>query len=301
MRDKDGSSASWWRGIPDRPLLPDRECGEGGVWDALLGQNLHTAAEHACAQTLSEVSADLPAVARAEASYLLSALREMLRLGVRQLIVLNAGRLVRDSVLPTLIRHSDSPVRLVTVDSDVVAFDVARQAHSNDTVVDATSGQGTDCGGRVGVRAQAVHADFLICDQMWRSVLATGLIDPDEPVGVLMVGLHHVADTSHPEAPIAWLRGRLAAGSLLALSHAIADPTALTRDQALQDVCARHGVDFHPRRPDHIARFLGDWEQCQPAARLSDPGLTDVPGLWTGMARKAQPSVPHAEREPGSE
>ncbi|MEV6342914.1 SAM-dependent methyltransferase [Actinoplanes sp. NPDC051851] len=96
-----------------------------------------------------------------------------------------------------------------------------------------------------------------------------GLIDFGQPVGLLMMFLLHlVGEDDRPGEAVAAYREAVAAGSVLAISHAAVDarPDLMARISAVYE---RASSPFTPRGREEIRAFFGDW-------KLEDPGLVNV-------------------------
>lgn len=106
-------------------------------------------------------------------------------------------------------------------------------------------------------------------------MLETGLIDPDEPVCLLLVALlHFMPDETKPEIPLEFYRRRLPPGSLLVLSHGHVDPSDTATIAAVKEFSEAYKAQatrpIGPRWRDEIEAFFGDFQ-------LVDPGLVWLP------------------------
>ncbi|HVV08463.1 SAM-dependent methyltransferase [Amycolatopsis sp.] len=187
------------------------------------------------------------------------AVEAALELGVRQFIDIGSGlpslgqtHEVADRVAPEAKAH------VVYVDNELIA-----NAHSEILLGEEAEPE----------RHQAVLADYFAYGQLWRKVLATGLIDPKQPVCLMVTAvLHFMLPEDRPDIPLDYYRRKLPSGSLLVLTHALDDP----EDEGLQQVARAYENTTSPahlRTNEEIRSFFGDWE-------LLEPGLT-----WTGLWR----------------
>jgi hypothetical protein len=114
-------------------------------------------------------------------------------------------------------------------------------------------------------RHKAVVADFNEPENLWDEVLGTGLIHENEPTCLIMTALlHFQRPEQRPYDTVAFYRDRLAAGSLLVLSHTTPNTHAGVNDALDQFERATDNVVARSR--EEIMGFFGDWD-------LLDPGL----------------------------
>ncbi|HJQ47505.1 MAG TPA: SAM-dependent methyltransferase [Amycolatopsis sp.] len=121
-------------------------------------------------------------------------------------------------------------------------------------------------------RHKAVLADYFNHGDLWRKVKGTGVIDPEQPVCLLMTALlHFMPPEDRPDVPLAVYRDRVAPGSLLVLTHVPDVP-----DEGLQTVARAYSGTANPaylRTDEEFVDFFGGWP-------LLEPGL-----VWTGEWR----------------
>lgn len=93
------------------------------------------------------------------------------------------------------------------------------------------------------------------------------LLDLDRPVAVVLSSvLHHLAEEDRPHEVMAELRGALAPGSALLVSHLAADLADPGSGEAAELFTGETGVPLVPRSRAEVEGFFGDF-------RLADPGL----------------------------
>jgi hypothetical protein len=133
-------------------------------------------------------------------------------------------------------------------------------------------------------------------------VNSAGLIDFDQPVGLLIVAvLHFIKDEREPQKALEFLRSKLAPGSYLVLSHASGEGLSAGQQNAAERVrsdyesqAANPGVF---RKHDQIAEFFGGWPLVPPGLVWTPEwhdenfvsGFTDDPArafIMAGVARK---------------
>jgi hypothetical protein len=106
-------------------------------------------------------------------------------------------------------------------------------------------------------------------------VLGTGLVDPAQPIGLLLMALpHFMPDEQNPHEVLGYHRFALPPGSLLALSHIHVAPGDAATESAGQQVAqeyrrrTNHAAIMRSR--DEIAAFFGEPD-------LVAPGLVWLP------------------------
>jgi O-methyltransferase involved in polyketide biosynthesis len=207
-----------------------------------------------------EVMPDLRPAMRENRRFVGRVVEAALAEGIRQFVDIGSGlpsqgqaHEVADRVAP------DARARVVYVDNELIAH-----AHS-----EILLGRNADPD-----RHRAVLADFFNHGDLWRKIRATGVLDEDEPICLLMTALlHFMPPEDRPEVPLEVHRERLAPGSWLVLSHVPDVPG----DEALQAVTRAYGKNSaspsYLRTDAEFAEFFGGWP-------LLEPGL-----VWTGEWR----------------
>lgn len=224
------------------------------VYDVLLGGKHNYAIDREFAKKAVENWPDMPDIARSNRAFVGRAVRYAIGQGIGQFVDIGSGlpsegqaHDIADSEFP------DAQARVVYVDYEPIAHAHAEilLSHDADTA-----------------RHHAVLADFKEPEQLWRKVLDTGAINPDEPVGLLFTAmLHFQSPETGPYQTMAYYRRRAAPGSLVALTHAISN-TGTEVDGTVQQFKTATDNAF-PRTPDEVSAFFGDWD-------LVDPGLVWV-------------------------
>ncbi|GHF37353.1 hypothetical protein FHX82_006404 [Amycolatopsis bartoniae] len=184
--------------------------------------------------------------------------------GIDQFIDLGAGLPTQSQPHEIADRLApDLKARVVYVDNELIAH-----AHSEILLASTADPE----------RHQAVLGDFFNHGALWRSIRATGLIDPERPTCLLVTALlHFMFPEDRPDVPMSVYRDKIAPGSLLVLTHVPDVP----EDDALQEVTREYGTTASPsylRTDEEFLEFFGGWP-------LLEPGLE-----WTGLWR------PHADR-----
>nr|WP_055509253.1 SAM-dependent methyltransferase [Nonomuraea pusilla] len=220
------------------------------VYDYLLGGKDHFAVDRAVAERLLAVAPDSREVARANRRFQVLAVRHAAQLGVRQFLDLGTGIPTSPSIHET-VREVSPACRVVYVDYDPVA-----RLHAQVLLADSP--------GVAGIQADLRRPAEVLADPH-----VTGLIDFDQPVCVLMVGvLHFVMDHEDPAGIVATFRERMAPGSHLVLSHAMAEspPEAVAQ---LQAATAGTPAQGRFRTREEVLKLFDGFE-------LIGPGLVPV-------------------------
>ncbi|MEU4508598.1 SAM-dependent methyltransferase [Nonomuraea wenchangensis] len=178
------------------------------VYDYLLGGKDNLAVDREVADKLLAVAPDTRLVARASRHFQIEAVRHLAGQGIRQFLDLGTGIPTSPSIHET-VRQVHPACRVVYVDNDPVV-----RLHAQVLLADAPG-------------LAALQADLRRPADILDSPEVTELIDFDRPVCVLMVGvLHYVMDDEDPAGIVAAFRDRMAPGSHLVLSHALAESDA---------------------------------------------------------------------------
>ncbi|MFC4118753.1 SAM-dependent methyltransferase [Nonomuraea zeae] len=233
------------------------------VYDYLLGGKDNIAIDRAVADRLLAAAPDARLVARANRRFQVEAVRHLAELGIRQFIDLGTGIPTSPSIHETA-RAVSPACRVVYVDHDPVV-----RMHVQVLLADAP--------GIAGIQADLRRPGDVLADPH-----VTGLVDFDQPLCVLMVGvLHYVMDEEDPAGIVAAFRKRMAPGSHLVLSHAMAesDPGAIK-----QLTVATAGSPAQPAfrsRPEVLRLFDG--------FELIGPGLVPVQDWHVGSGEAGLP------------
>lgn len=233
---------------------------EGRVYDAYLGGCHNFAADREFARRQIARVPDLPRAARANRNFLTRAVQYMINNGIDQFVDIGSGLPTQGNVHEVAAQASpDTPCTVVYVDHDPVA-----SAHSY-LLLEQT--------GQLD-RAQPITGELLDTAPLWETILASGLIDPHRPVGLLMVAvLHFVNDDAQANAAVDFYRQQVVRGSFLAISHASTDGMPEEHRAALTDVGKQYDAQTTTklalRDRAHVAGFFRDWA-------VEEPGI-----VWT--------------------
>ncbi|WP_326633771.1 SAM-dependent methyltransferase [Nonomuraea fuscirosea] len=239
------------------------------VYDYLLGGKDNLAVDRAVAEKLLAVAPDTRLVARANRRFQIEAVGHLAERGVRQFVDLGTGIPTAPSVHET-VRAVHPSCRVIYVDNDPVV-----RRHAQVLLADAPG-------------VAAVEADLRRPAEILADPHVTGLIDFDQPVCVLMVGvLHFVMDQEDPLGIVAAFRKHMVAGSHLVLSHAMAEsaPEAVAQ---LRKATAGSPAQSSFRTRAEVLRFFDGFE-------LIGPGFVPVQD-W--CADPAEVRVPFMDAPP---
>lgn len=231
------------------------------IYDYLLGGHHNVEADRLAAERLREINPDAPRASWANRAFLRRAVTFVIEQGIEQFLDIGSG-------IPTVgnvhevAQRTKAEARVVYVDTDPVAV---RQS------LDILKGQPT---------VTAIRADARQPEIILGHPAVQRLLDFRRPVAVLLVALlHFVPDDEAAYRLVGVLRGALAPGSFLVLSHG-------THEGVPDDVVARgerlYAGTTNPlkgRTRAQIVRFFDGLD-------LVEPGLVYVP-QW-------RPEGPHS-------
>ncbi|MDQ4103488.1 MAG: SAM-dependent methyltransferase [Actinomycetota bacterium] len=223
------------------------------VYDYYLGGSHNFAVDRKMARQAIELWPELPLIMQANRAFLRRSVRYLVRQGITQFLDIGSGIPTEGNVHE--VAHIASPgSRVVYVDIDPVAV-----AHSR-AILDGNP------------HADIVQADLRDVATIFDDPRARRLLDPTQPLGVLMVAmLHFVPNEADPANIVAQYRKMMAPGSYLALSHATYEGRP---DQAgpHTELYRRAGAPLTMRSRREIEALLAEFD-------LVPPGVVFMP-LW---------------------
>ncbi|MEV5833540.1 SAM-dependent methyltransferase [Nocardia sp. NPDC052112] len=223
------------------------------VYDYFVGGMHNFEIDRQLARQIEAFTPNVAETMRANRDLLRRCVRFLVDAGISQFLDIGSG-------IPTVgnvheVAHGrDAAARVVYVDIDPVAV-----AHSR-AILDGDP------------RTAVVQADIGRPDAILADPEVAKLIDFDQPVAVLLLGvLHFLADDADPLGCVAALRDAVGPGSFLAITHATSDgqPTEVLEAQQLS---GRTSTEIVLRSRDEIAAYFDGWS-------LVEPGLVQLP-LW---------------------
>ncbi|WP_312871663.1 SAM-dependent methyltransferase [Amycolatopsis acididurans] len=228
------------------------------VYDYFLGGTANWAIDRMLGDKLLEAVPIIQTGARVNREFLNRAVRYCVRRGITQFLDLGSGTPTVGNVHEVADKLEPGS-RCVYVDLEPVAVAHARillDQHGDPE------------------RHTVLHADLRDVKRVWKDAVATGVLDPSRPIGLLMVSVLHFL---HPQDGVAEVaaeyRDLLPPGSHLIISHATLD--AVPDEERSQfergvELYRLSGNPAHPHHPDVIRGYFGDF-------RMVRPGLVWLP------------------------
>ncbi len=229
------------------------------VYDYLLGGSHNFLADQDVGRALVAVEPNAREAARANRAFLGRAVRFLSQAGIRQFLDIGSGIPTQGNVHEAA-QQADPGARVVYVDVDPVAI-----AHSK-TILAGNE------------NAAVIDADLRDPEKILAHPAARGLIDFDQPVGLLLVAvLHFIADDEEPRRLVATLRDALAPGSYLVVCHGT-DESKPAVAQAAEKVYNRSVAGRAKLRSRaEIERFFDGFELVEPGVTYLSTWRPDSP------------------------
>jgi hypothetical protein len=222
------------------------------LYDYFLGGHAHYAVDRAAAKEVLDLFPTARAAARANRSFMHRAVRYLTRKGIRQFLDIGAGLPMAPNV-HEVAQQTAADSRVLYVDTDPLVLTYA------DAFLDSAPGGPSRC-----IRGDVRRPEVLL-----RTARASGFLNWQEPVALLMHGLLHLLpDPCEPHGILTELLSALPAGSALSLTHCTADFDPRTW-AALSAVHDKDSTVLQPRAEADVARFFD-------GLHLADPGLVPV-------------------------
>jgi S-adenosyl methyltransferase len=213
------------------------------MYDYWLGGHDNFAADRIAAIKLTEMSPELPLMAKANRAFLGRAVRYLAgEAGIRQFLDLGTGLPTKGSVHQ--VAQAIAPgAHVVYVDNDPMVHVHTRALKTGDG-------------------AAVIHADLRDADTILSHPETKRLINLSEPLAILFLAVLHFVPNPDAHQAVAAFTSVAAPGSYLVLSHAIsaADP----RDAATSAVYASTANPVTTRPREEIAGFFDGLEMLEP-------------------------------------
>ncbi|MET8776702.1 SAM-dependent methyltransferase [Nocardia sp. NPDC050713] len=236
------------------------------MYDALLGGSHNFDVDRKAAELGKQLVPDLPRVALSNRAFLRRAVRFLVEAGVRQFLDIGSGIPTAGNV-HEVAQKIDPEIRVLYADIDPVAV-----AHSKAIL------RGHD-------RAAAIEADLRKPEELLGKARDTGLIDFEQPVGVLMVAvLHLLSDDDAPAERVAAVRDAVPSGSYLAISHLTSELRPEDAAQLGANAAQQNKVGIHFRPAAAIAAMFDGWD-------LVEPGVVELPA-WRPESERDHHEAP---------
>ncbi len=242
------------------------------VYNYLLGGKDNYEVDQLLAHQMLAVAPDTRTTAWFSRRFLLQAVEIAARAGVRQFIDIGAGIPISPNV-HEVAQEIEPTARVVAVDYDPVVH-----VHANALLASSPG-------------VTSMLGDIRRPDVIIERLRSEQLIDFDQPVAILIVGvLHYVMDDEDPVGIVARLRDELAPGSFLAFTHATIDTQS---DFIARSSGTTVGSSSQPRyrTREEVARLLDGFEVLEPGVVAVQDWLDDdLPStnlvLLGGIGRK---------------
>ena len=247
------------------------------IYDYLLGGDANWAIDREFGDKIIEMFPAIRPIAQANRQFLFRVVRHLMRLGVRQFVDVGAGVPTMDHTHSVADTFEHGSANVVYVDNEPVAVAHAQillEQHGDPA------------------RHTAINADLRAPDRLWQQVLDPGLIDPAQPVALLLIAVLHVRQCDERQREIgadlvARYRELLPTGSYLAISHVTGDGVPEPIASRMAEVKALYDSVASPvvwRSRAEVAALFGDFA-------LVEPGVTWTPS-WHPEEAGDRPAGP---------
>jgi O-methyltransferase involved in polyketide biosynthesis len=246
------------------------------VYDYFLGGKDNFACDREVGEQVRAAVPEVATMAAQNRAFLGRVVRYLAEQGIRQFIDIGTGLPTQNNVHQVAQRVTPD-AHVVYVDNDPVVLAHARALLAENPNTIAVDGDLRD------------PAGILADDGLRR------LIDLDQPVAILMVGiLYFVTDSERPFEVVATLRDAMTPGSYLAISHVVSDdePEALTAVQEIYRSFLQREGDSR-RTKAEVREFFDGLEMIDPGLVYvrnwhgdDTPDLSPVTWMVGGVARK---------------
>lgn len=234
------------------------------VYDYLLGGACNFERDRQMADQLIAAAPELEVAARHNRAFLRRAVRFCIDQGIRQFLDLGSGIPTVGNVHEIAQRHAPD-ARVVYVDNEPIAV-----AHSQLLLKDNAT-------------ADVVLADLLEPRAVLNSPAAQRLLNFDEPIAVLLLGvLHFIPDSAGPHDAIAHYVHTMAPGSYLVLTHAATGSLRGPKAEASKRLYDSTNLPGRARTPEQLAKLMSGTD-------LVHPGIT-----WAAQWHPDPTDPPHA-------
>jgi len=217
------------------------------IYDYALGGKDNYPVDREVADRIWAVVPDGHDVARANRRFLLRAVEDMARAGVRQFIDLGTGIPTSPNVHET-VWQVEPRARFVYVDNDPLVL-----AH-NRALLHAEP--------RVVVLPHDLRDPAAVLDDP----ATRGLLDLDQPVGLLMIAVLHFVDLTAAPHVVARYRHALAPGSRIAISAVTSDGVAPERVRGTLDAYAKVSATLVFRTRAEVEALFDGLDLAEPLA-----------------------------------
>lgn len=228
------------------------------VYDWFLGGTSNWAIDREFGARVLETMPEVRTIARVGRDFLGRGVQYLAQHGITQFLDLGSG-------VPT-VGNVHEIAEAVSGDSRCVYVDNEPVAAAHAQVLLERHGDPE--------RHAVVQGDLREPDTVWRRAMDTGVLDPQQPIGLIIVGvLYFFGAGDDPHGIVARYRDRLPSGSYLLSSHLTEDDTPDegmdTRDR-VREHYQRSSSQLYMRSRADFARFFDGFE-------LVEPGIVWLP------------------------
>ncbi|MBT8224096.1 MAG: hypothetical protein HKP61_05030 [Dactylosporangium sp.] len=255
----------WRQGVDEQRPSPAR------VYDYFLGGSHNFAVDRAMAGQLQQAMPDIGDIMRANRDYLGRAVRFLVNAGIRQFLDLGSGVPTVGNVHELAQREApDARVVYVDIDPVAVAHSAAILANNPETGI--------------------INADLRDADQVLAHETTRELLDFDQPIAVLLVGVLHQLPGDEPADAVRRYRAVMAPGSYLALSQPTQDGRPAEADAFTSTHARGYQETMVLRTRDEVASLLADFSMVAPGVVFLpqwhpvEPLIDETPGRLSTYA-----------------
>src|SRR5262245_31524913 len=207
------------------------------IYDYWLGGSHNFAIDREVARAVTELVPDTARIMQANRAFLRRAVLFLIDQGIRQFLDIGSGIPTLGNVHEVAQKHAPES-RVVYVDIDPVAVAHSRHILAGDE------------------RTVVIQEDLRRPERILDHPDVCGLIDFNEPVGLLLVAVvHFVPDSDDPAGVIGRLRDALAPSSYLVLSHFTGDGLSSEAKQRGDELARRTPTPATPRTRAEVQRL----------------------------------------------
>lgn len=248
------------------------------VYDYLLDGSANWAIDRSFGIEILDHFPEFRDIARANRLFVNRVVRHLAQRGVRQFLDVGSG-VLSDGNIHQIANDVSRRTKVVYADNEPVAL-----AHA-EILLDEEGDPD---------RHAVIYADLRHPEDLWREAMATRILNPDEPVAVLMFSVLHllrpnVGGVDSAAQLMAEYRELIPAGSYLGISHITDDgvpPELVPKMATLKKLCDEWcNAKTYCRSREAIDALLGDFEPIR-------PGMVWIPDWHPEVVTGAMPTAP---------
>ena len=220
------------------------------IYDAFLNGKTNFQADRTAADAIMRLSPVAATAARDNRQFLKRAVTYTARRGIRQFIDIGSGLPTMDNT-HEIARREDWTARVVYVDNDPVA------------VLHGTAILGA------APQAVVITGDLREPQKVIENPALQATLDLSQPAVIILAAVLHFLSDTEARAAVDYLKGSVAPGSALVISHATADDAAPEETSKVQGVYEAAQSPIYLRTREEVTRFFDGFT-------LVPPGVVDV-------------------------